>query len=383
MSLEFTIEAAAGDARTGHVVVRGREFKTPAFMPVATRGTVKCLEMGEVEALGYRLVLMNAYHLHQRPGEDIITALGGIHEFSGYNGAVLTDSGGYQLYSFGRGAKIDEHGAYVHSPYDGQSEFLTPEDVIDIQVKLSADIIMPLDVCLPSDAKLDNHALAMMRTANWLALSVSRWREEQDSEPGALFGIIQGGVYGQLRDESLRQCVEHDLPGYALGGLSVGESRGDFERIMREFGPRMPYEKPRYLMGVGTPLDILLAIDSGIDMFDCVLPTRNARNGMAFTSGGRMNLLNAEYKNSSDPIDPECSCRACTDYPLAYIAHLVRQKEITGLKLLTLHNLTFYKKLVDKARMAITDGNWPGYFTECCTRFTQLEEERRERIEDD
>jgi queuine tRNA-ribosyltransferase len=326
---------------------------------------------------------MNAYHLHQRPGEDVIAALGGIHKFSGYDGAVLTDSGGYQLYSFGRGSKIDERGAHVHSPYDGRSEFLTPEDVIDIQLKISSDIIMPLDVCLPSDAKLDSHALAMMRTANWLALSVRRWREAQGNNPGALFGIIQGGVNSELREESLRLCVEQDLPGYALGGLSVGESRDDFERILREFAPRMPNEKPRYLMGVGTPMDILLAIDTGIDMFDCVLPTRNARNGMAFTSAGRINLLNAEYKNSADPIDPECSCRACTRYPLAYIAHLVRQKEITGLKLLTLHNLTFYKKLVDGARKAIIGGNWPGYFAEYCTKFARLEEKRIEGIMDD
>jgi len=383
LSLEFEINAASGDARAGHVIVRGREFETPAFMPVATRGTVKCLEMCEVEALNYQLVLMNAYHLHQRPGEEVISSLGGIHEFSGYRGAVLTDSGGYQLYSFGRGAKIDEHGAAVSSPYDGKQEFLTPEEVIDIQLKISSDIMMPLDVCLPADAKYDSHALAMMRTANWLALSARRWRDAAHADPGALFGIVQGGVNSQLREESLRLCIEQDLPGYALGGLSVGESRDDFERILRQFGPRMPLDKPRYLMGVGTPLDILTAVDSGIDMFDCVLPTRNARNGMAFTSAGRINLLNAEYKTASGPIDPQCSCRACTRYPLAYIAHLMRLKEITGLKLLTLHNLTFYKKLVDEARWAIVAGSWPDYFAEHRARFVNLEEERRERIADD
>ena len=235
MSLEFTIDTACDNARAGTVVVRGRQFSTPAFMPVATRGSVKCLDMDEVAALGYHLILMNAYHLHQRPGEDVVASLGGMRGFSGYPGVVLTDSGGYQLYSFGRGAKLEEGGAKVFSPYDGSSEFLTPEDVVDIQLKLSSDIMMPLDVCLPSDADYGSVAGAVKHTENWLAKSVAHWREADSDDPGALFGIVQGGMHEDLRKESLELCIAHDLPGYALGGLSVGESRDVFDDIVRKF----------------------------------------------------------------------------------------------------------------------------------------------------
>jgi len=364
VSLEFTIDEACDNARAGTVVVRGRQFSTPAFMPVATRGSVKCLDMDEVAPLGYQIILMNAYHLHQRPGEDIVASLGGMRGFSGYPGAVLTDSGGYQLYSFGRGAKLEEGGAKVFSPYDGTSEFLTPEDVVDIQLRLSSDIMMPLDVCLPSDADYGSVAAAVKHTENWLIRSVTHWREVDGDDPGALFGIVQGGMHEDLRKESLALCIGHDLPGYALGGLSVGESRDVFDDIVGKFAPLMPMDKPRYLMGVGTPRDILMSINAGIDMFDCVLPTRNARNGTAFTSRGKINLMNAGYKTSDKPLDDKCNCPVCRKYPTGYIAHLVRLKEITGLKLLTLHNLTFYKKLVDDARDAIIAGHWKEHFRE-------------------
>jgi queuine tRNA-ribosyltransferase len=378
VSLDFAIDATDGNARAANLVVRGKRFDTPAFMPVATRGSVKCLDMNEIRALGYRIILMNAYHLHQRPGEDITASFGGVHGFTGYDGAILTDSGGYQLYSFGRGAKLDENGAKVFSPYDGSAEFLTPEDIVDIQLKLSSDIMMPLDVCLPNDSGFDDVADAVMLTDRWLARSIQKWRDADVADPGALFGIVQGGVHEKLRDESLDLCVRHDLPGYALGGLSVGESRDVFEGIVRKYAPRMPSDKPRYLMGVGTPRDILLSIDSGIDMFDCVLPTRNARNGMAFTSSGRLNLLNAEYKTASGPLDNHCDCHACTGYPRSYIAHLVRQKDITGLKLLTLHNLTFYKRLVDDARNAIIEGKWASHFSDKYGSLMESEREKRE-----
>lgn len=383
MSFEFAIGATDGHARAGIVTVRGRRFDTPAFMPVATRGSVKCLDMDEVKALGYRIILMNAYHLHQRPGEDIVASRGGVHGFTGYDGVILTDSGGYQLYSFGRGAKLDEDGAVVFSPYDGTEEFLTPECVVDIQLKLSSDIIMPLDVCLPYDADFDSVAAAVKRTDSWLAKSIRSRQKAESDDAGALFGIVQGGVDRKLRDESMELSIRHNLPGYALGGLSVGESREIFEHIVRTFAPRMPADKPRYLMGVGTPLDILMSIDSGIDMFDCVLPTRNARNGMAFTSTGKLNLLNAGYKTASGPLDAGCDCHACTGYPTGYIAHLVRQKEITGLKLLTLHNLTFYKKLVDDARDAIIGHRWESHINEKREALQQFEREKREGGRDD
>ena len=328
--------------------------ETPVFMPVGTKGTVKGLTPGELRGLGARIVLGNTYHLYLRPGADLIRSAGGLHAFTGWDGPMLTDSGGFQVFSLAKTRRISEKGVAFASVYDGSPHEFTPELTARVQEDLGADIAMVLDECPPSGASREYHADSLRRTARW----AERCKEAHGREDQALFGIVQGGLYPDLREESLRRTVEIGFPGYAVGGLSVGEPREVMLETLAVTTPSLPADKPRYFMGIGDPVGILEVIGLGVDMFDCVLPTRLARHGAALTSDGRINLKNARYRRDLGPLDPECSCEACTGYSRAYLAHLVREDELLGHRLITLHNVHFTVELCRSAREEISRGGF-------------------------
>jgi len=345
-------EARAGVLRTPHGAV-----ETPTFMPVGTKGTVKGLTPGDLRASGAGIVLGNTYHLYLRPGADLVREAGGLHTFTGWYGPMLTDSGGYQVFSLAERRRISEKGVEFASVYDGSSHVFTPELTTKVQEDLGADIAMVLDECPPANASREYHAESLRRTARW----AERCKEAHGRRDQALFGIVQGGLYPDLREESLSRTVEIGFPGYAVGGLSVGESREEMLETLSLTAPMLPADKPRYFMGIGDPLGILEVIALGVDMFDCVLPTRLARHGAALTAGGRINLRNAKHRRDLGPLDPECSCEACTGYSRAYLAHLVREDELLGHRLLTLHNIRFTVELCRRAREAILAGGFEGW----------------------
>jgi queuine tRNA-ribosyltransferase len=323
-------------------------------MPVGTKGTVKGLTPKELRAVGTRIVLGNTYHLYLRPGSDLVGGAGGLHAFTGWDGPMLTDSGGYQVFSLARTRRISEEGVEFASIYDGSLHTFTPELTTKVQEDLGADIAMALDECPPANASRKYHAESLRRTARW----AERCKEAHRREGQALFGIVQGGLYPDLREESLDRTVEIGFPGYAVGGLSVGEPRGEMLKTLAITAPKLPADKPRYFMGIGDPVGILEVIGLGVDMFDCVLPTRLARHGAALTAGGRINLKNARHRRDLGPLDPECSCEACTGYSRAYLAHLVRENELLSHRLLTLHNVRFTVELCRRAREEILVGNY-------------------------
>ena len=323
-------------------------------MPVGTKGTVKGLTPNELQAAGARIVLGNTYHLYLRPGPDLVREAGGLHAFTGWDGPMLTDSGGYQVFSLARTRRISEEGVEFTSIYDGSLHTFTPELTTEVQEDLGADIAMVLDECPPANASREYHAESLRRTARW----AERCKEAHGREGQALFGIVQGGLYRDLREESLDRTVGIGFPGYAVGGLSVGEPRGEMLTTLASTAPKLPADKPRYFMGIGDPVGILEVIGLGVDMFDCVLPTRLARHGAALTGGGRINLKNAQYRRDLGPLDPKCSCEACTGYSRAYLAHLVRENELLGHRLLTLHNVRFTVELCRRAREEIVVGNY-------------------------
>jgi queuine tRNA-ribosyltransferase len=341
------------------------DVPTPTFMPVGTKGTVKGLTPGDLRSAGVGVVLGNTYHLYLRPGADLIREAGGLHGFASWDGPMLTDSGGYQVFSLAHRRRISERGVAFSSVYDGSSHFFTPELTTRVQEDLGADIAMVLDECPPANANREYHEDSLRRTARW----AKRCKEVHSREDQALFGIVQGGLYPELRKESLRRTVELDFPGYAVGGLSVGESREEMLGVLSLVVPKLPAEKPRYFMGIGDPVGILQVISLGVDMFDCVLPTRLARHGTALTNDGRINLKNASYRRDLGPLDPECSCEACAGYSRAYLSHLVRENELLAHRLVTLHNVHFVGELCRRARAAIVEVRYGEFMRAWISRY--------------
>jgi queuine tRNA-ribosyltransferase len=335
-------------------------------MPVGTKGTVKGLTPGDLRSVGAGMVLGNTYHLYLRPGTDLVREAGGLHAFTGWHGPMLTDSGGYQVFSLAETRRISEKGVEFASVYDGSPHVFTPELTTKVQEDLGADIAMVLDECPPANASREYHAESLGRTARW----AERCKEAHGRRDQALFGIVQGGLYPDLREESVSRTVEIGFPGYAVGGLSVGESREEMLESLSLTAPMLPADKPRYFMGIGDPVGILEVIALGVDMFDCVLPTRLARHGAAMTARGRINLRNAKHRSDLGPLDPECSCEACTGYSRAYLAHLVREDELLGHRLLTLHNVHFTVELCRWARDEILAGGFEEWSRAWMTRYT-------------
>ena len=350
--MQFKISATDGAARRGVLETAHGNIDTPAFMPVGTYGVVKGMSPVEVRELGAQIVLGNTFHLWLRPGLDVIGAHGGLHRFMGWDGPILTDSGGFQVFSLGEMRKISEEGVKFQSPVNGDACFLTPEESMRIQRVLNSDIVMAFDECTAHPATLEQARDSMQLSMRWAARS----KAAHAGNPNALFGIVQGGMYEQLRDESLAKLTDIGFDGYAIGGLSVGEPKPDMLRILRHTAPRLPADRPRYLMGVGTPSDIVAAVAAGIDMIDCVLPTRNARNGWLYTRHGVIKLRNARYRDDLTPLDPDCGCYTCRHFTRAYLHHLQRVNEMLGARLNTLHNLHYYQELMAGLRAAIAEG---------------------------
>ncbi len=362
--MEFTLHKTSGLARRGQLTLAHGTIETPAFMPVGTYGTVKAMSPLELKEIGAQIVLGNTFHLWLRPGLEVIEAHGGLHRFMGWDGPILTDSGGFQVFSLGELRKITEEAGKFQSPVNGDKCFLTPEESMRIQKVLNSDIAMIFDECTPYPATEREAADSMRLSLRWAARS----RAAHDGNTNALFGIVQGGMYETLRDESLRELVNIGFDGYAIGGLSVGEPKEDMLRILAYTAPQLPQGKPRYLMGVGTPEDLVDAVAQGIDMFDCVMPTRNARNGMMFTRHGDIKIKNAQYRLDMRPLDEQCACYTCRNFSRAYLHHLHRIKEILGARLNTIHNLYYYQQLMCEIRTAIEAGTFD-VFT---ARFRQM-----------
>jgi queuine tRNA-ribosyltransferase len=356
----FRVERSSGAsrARSGVFTTPHGEVRTPAFMPVGTRATVKGVTSRELAALGTTMLLANTYHLHLRPGEDLIGELGGLHAFMRWNGPILTDSGGYQVFSLADLRKIDDDGATFRSVVDGATVRFTPERVIEIEAKLGADVAMAFDHCPSSPGDRAEVELATDRTHRWLERCVRRHRELGGESRGqALFGIVQGGAFADLRERSVEAVCAHDLAGYAIGGVSVGESRDQVLAAIDAACPRLPEDRPRYLMGVGTPRDFFDAIERGVDLFDCVTPTRHGRTAQAFTREGALNLRNAKFARDPRPLDERCDCPTCRDgTSRAYLRHLVKSEEMLGAILLTHHNIRWFHRLMEDVREAIARG---------------------------
>jgi queuine tRNA-ribosyltransferase len=365
MSDPFTLTAADGAARAGVVRTAHGDVPTPAFMPVGTKATVKTVDPDELRALGTTILLGNTYHLHFRPGEELIAELGGLHRFMSWDGPILTDSGGFQVFSLRDTlASVDDDGVTFRSVYDGAAARFTPESVARCQTRLGSDIAMCLDICPPVD--VDRAALeeAVRRTTLW----ATRQHAEPRADGQLLFGIAQGASDPELRRRSIAELVDLDFDGYALGGLAIGEERPLMFETTGWAAELLPEDKPRYFMGIGDPEGILEVIERGIDMFDCVLPTRTARTGSALTWEGRLNLRNAAFARDPRPLDDDCTCPACTRFTRAYIRHLINQQELLGLRLLSLHNLRFLLELTANARAAIEEGRFPAFKAEALGR---------------
>ncbi len=358
--MDFELLATDGAARRGRLRLARGPVDTPAFMPVGTYGTVKAMRPEQVAATGAQILLGNTFHLMLRPGARILRDLGGLHDFMNWPGPILTDSGGFQVFSLGARRRIREQGVEFRSPVDGARVFLGPEESIAVQHDLGADIIMVFDECTPYPADRDLARRSMERSLRW----AERCRTAHGDHPAALFGIVQGGMYDDLRAESLAGLEALDFPGYAVGGLSVGEPPDERRRVLAALVPAMPADRPRYLMGVGKPEDIVTAVCQGIDMFDCVLPTRNARNGHLFVRDGVLRIRNARYRTDPAPPDPGCDCYTCRHYSRAYLHHLDRCHEILGAHLNTVHNLHYYQVLMAELRAAIEAGTLADYVAE-------------------
>ena len=354
--MKFELIATDGAARRGVVSLAHGVLPTPAFMPVGTYGTVKAMSPVELSEIGASIVLGNTFHLWLRPGLEVIRAHGGLHQFMGWTGPILTDSGGFQVFSLGDIRKISEEGVHFSSPINGDKLFLTPEESMRIQHVLNSDIAMIFDECTPYPADLATAAESMRLSLRWAQRS--RDEHQRLENPNALFGIVQGGMHESLRDESLAGLSELGFDGYAIGGLSVGEPKEDFARILAHTAPKLPTNQPRYLMGVGTPEDLIYAVGQGIDMFDCVMPTRNARNGWLFTRYGDVKIKNAAHKLDTRPLDSSCDCYTCQNFSRAYLHHLHRLGEILGARLNTIHNLFYYQVLMREMREAIETGQF-------------------------
>ncbi|MCA1979900.1 MAG: tRNA guanosine(34) transglycosylase Tgt [Thiobacillus sp.] len=355
--MKFELLATDGAARRGRLHLAHGTVETPVFMPVGTYGTVKAMSPVELTGIGFEMLLGNTFHLWLRPGLEVIETFGGLHRFMGWDRPILTDSGGFQVFSLGKLRKITEDGVKFASPINGDRLFLTPEISMQIQRTLNSDIVMIFDECTPYPASEREAADSMRLSLRW----AERSKAAHAGNPNALYGIVQGGMYEGLRDESARALIGMDFDGYAIGGLSVGEPKDDMRRILAHTAPQLPADKPRYLMGVGTPSDLVAAVAAGIDQFDCVLPTRNARHGILFTRRGELRIRNARWKNDPAPIDPECDCHACTHFSRAYLHHLIRANEILGARLATTHNLHYYHRLMAGIRTAIEAGRYADF----------------------
>ncbi|MBC2769702.1 tRNA guanosine(34) transglycosylase Tgt [Pusillimonas minor] len=368
--LNFKLLNTDGQARRGQITLNHGVVQTPIFMPVGTYGSVKAMLPHELDDIGAQIVLGNTFHLWLRPGTEIMEKHGGLHGFMQWPKPILTDSGGFQVFSLNGLRKITEEGVKFASPIDGARLFLTPEESMRIQRSLNSDIAMVFDECTPYSidgrpATAEEAARSMRMSLRWAKRSRDAFNQLEN--PNALFGIVQGGMFESLRDESLAGLVDIGFHGYAIGGLSVGEPKEDMMRILAHVAPRLPKDAPRYLMGVGTPEDLVEGVSQGVDMFDCVMPTRNARNGWLFTRYGDIKIRNARYRDDTRPLDPSCDCHTCTHFSRAYLHHLQKANEITGSRLNTLHNLHFYLKIMAEMRAAIEAGTfaqWKAKFHE-------------------
>jgi len=364
--MKFEINSQCGSARRGTLTFRRGEVQTPVFMPVGTYGTVKSVTPEEVAADGAEIILGNTFHLMLRPGTAVIRKHGGLHEFMNWPKPILTDSGGFQVFSLAAIRKLSEEGVRFQSPIDGDEVFLTPEKSIEVQHDLNADVTMIFDECTPYPATEDEASESMQLSLRWAERSRRRFdelREESPERGEALFGIIQGGIYARLREKSLTGLCSIGFDGYAIGGLAVGEPENERLDVLDNLLPRMPASHPRYLMGVGTPVDIAEAVMRGVDMFDCVIPTRHARNGHLFSSQGTINIRNARHSDDTSPLDPDCDCYTCSNYSRAYLRHLEKCGEMLGPRLGTLHNLHYYQKLMKNLRQSVNAGSVAEFVT--------------------
>jgi queuine tRNA-ribosyltransferase len=347
--MHFEVLATAGAARRGRLTLAHGSVDTPVFMPVGTYGSVKAMSPSELMEMGAQIVLGNTFHLWLRPGLEVIAAHQGLHRFMGWPRALLTDSGGFQVFSLGNLRKVEEEGVTFASPVNGDRMFLTPEKSMEIQRALDSDVVMVFDECTPYPATREEVARSMAMSLRW----ARRSKDAHAGNANALFGIVQGGMHDDLRDESLSGLLDIGFDGYAIGGLSVGEPKEDMLRVLARTAPRLPADRPRYLMGVGTPEDLVAGVSAGIDMFDCVLPTRNARNGWLFTRFGDIKIRNARYRTDTSPLDATCGCYTCRQFSRAYLHHLQRVNEILGARLATIHNLHYYLELMAGLRAAV------------------------------
>jgi queuine tRNA-ribosyltransferase len=375
MTAEFTLAATLGAARRGRLTLAHGVVETPAFMPVGTYGTVKAMTPEELESLGADIVLGNTFHLMLRPGNAIMRAHGGLHGFMHWRRPILTDSGGFQVFSLESLRKITEEGVNFRSPIDGSAVRLTPEDSMEVQLALGSDIAMALDDCTPYPATEPQARASMERSMRWASRSHAHYYRPQDGRdtpPGELFGIVQGGMHLDLRLASLEALAKLPWKGLAVGGLAVGESEEERLRVLEGLVPHMPADRPRYLMGVGRPQDIVAAVLRGIDMFDCVMPTRHARNGHLFTSQGVVNIRNAAHQADTGPLDPACACYTCRNFSRAYLRHLDRCNEILGARLNTIHNLHYYLELMRRLRAGIEAGSLEPVLRDYCQEDAQV-----------
>ncbi len=357
--IKFEILQADGEARAGKILTRSGEIKTPAFMPVGTAGTVKSLTPEELAETGTQIILSNTYHLYLRPGHRVIEEMGGLHKFMNWHKPILTDSGGFQVFSLSPLRKVRENGVEFRSHLDGSTHMMTPERSIEIQEALGSDIMMAFDDCTGNPSNQKSAEASAKRTYEW-----ARKSYQSRKSNAALFGIIQGGVFENLREENTHHITELNFDGYAVGGVSVGEPREDVERIIVFTSRYLPSEKPRYLMGLGTPEEIVKAVRVGYDLFDCVLPTRNARNGSLFTSKGKINIKKEEYSKDNSSLDENCSCYTCRNYTKAYLRHLYMSGEILASRLNTYHNIYFYQSLMERMRQYILEGRFSEFAME-------------------
>ncbi|MCP4294902.1 MAG: tRNA guanosine(34) transglycosylase Tgt [Proteobacteria bacterium] len=362
--LMYQLLAKDGEARAGRITIAGQEIDTPVFMPVGTNATVKAITPNELKEIGYQLILGNTYHLNLRPGDDTVRKLGGLHKFMNWDRAILTDSGGFQVFSLGKLNSLTENGVSFQSHLDGKKILITPEKSIGIQENLGSNIMMVLDECLgiPTERKKVEQSIAL--TTRWAVRSLKARKTNN-----RLFAIVQGADFDDLRLRSAEELMQHDFDGFAIGGLSVGESKDIMSRVCGLLGPILPSEKPRYLMGVGDPVDLLEAVERGVDMFDCVLATRNARNGGLFTFNGKMSIKQARYKEDGEPIDENCGCEVCQHYSRAYLRHLYQANEILSSRLNSYHNLYFFKELMNRARTSILKNEFSKFKHEFLSKY--------------
>ena len=369
MTFNFKLISGDGNARLGRITTRHGNIETPVFMPVGTYGAVKTLSPSALRELDAQIILSNTYHLMERPGIEIIKKHGGLHNFMSWERPILTDSGGYQVFSLAKNRLISEEGVEFNSPLNGDSIFLSPEICMELQLNFGVDIAMVLDECTPFPVKKEIAEASMLLSMRW----AQRCRDIFSSEKSGLFGIIQGGVFKDLREESLEKLTSTGFEGYAIGGLSVGETVEEMFQVVDFISPIMPKNQPRYLMGVGTPMDILRSVLSGIDMFDCVIPTRHARNGYLYTSEGVVKLRNAHNRDSLEPLDSNCTCYTCKNFTKSYLFHLDKTKEVLGSTLNTIHNVHFYLNLMKEIRNSIKQDKFEAFVDKCRDTWDNLE----------